>query len=524
MLLLDGAEGLELLWQLQPQLAPEDASSLRGSFSEGLFRAENPECLQEGLVFRAGASVPCGQTEEYEPAALSLRMTAAETTVLVCGTCPEERLRALLDPAEARRQRDLACSAWKARCGRPRFASGSDAIDCYLNGWAVYQTLAGRLLGRSSLYQRGGAYGFRDQLQDAVNLLFLDPELAREQILRCCRHQYAEGDVMHWWHELPAGDRGLRSRCSDDLLWLPWALCEYMDGAGDESLLREETPWLASAPLGDGEHDRYEQAAFSGCAPVLRHARAALDCCLARGTGAHSLPHFGSGDWNDGLDAVNGESVWLGFFFSHVAARFAGLLESRGEDGELYRAAAERIGRAAERSFNGRFYRRGYWADGETLGGEERIDALPQAWAAFCPWADDVHVDAALEAAYARLVDEKHGLVRLLDPPYGADERYPGYLAGYGPGVRENGGQYSHGAIFLVLALLRRGRRDRARRILELLLPAAHEPSRFQAEPFVLPADVCAAPGREGRAGWSWYTGSAGWYLRAAREMGWEEA
>ena len=523
-LLLDGAEGLELLWQLQPQLAPEDASSLRGSFSEGLFCAENPECLQEGLVFRAGASVPCGQTEEYEPAALSLRMTAAETTVLVCGTCPEERLRALLDPAEARRQRDFACSAWKARCGRPRFASGSDAIDCYLNGWAVYQTLAGRLLGRSSLYQRGGAYGFRDQLQDAVNLLFLDPELAREQILRCCRHQYAEGDVMHWWHELPAGDRGLRSRCSDDLLWLPWALCEYMDGAGDENLLREETPWLASASLGDGERDRYEQAAFSGCAPVLRHARAALDCCLARGVGAHGLPRFGSGDWNDGLDAVDGESVWLGFFFSHVAARFAGLLESRGEDGELYRAAAERIGRAAERSFNGRFYRRGYWADGETLGGEERIDALPQAWAAFCPWADDVHVDAALEAAYARLVDEKHGLVRLLDPPYGADERYPGYLAGYGPGVRENGGQYSHGAIFLALALLRRGRRDRARRILELLLPAAHEPSHFQAEPFVLPADVCAAPGREGRAGWSWYTGSAGWYLRAAREMGWEEA
>ena len=214
---------------------------------------------------------------------------------------------------------------------------------------------------------------------------------------------------------------------------------------------------------------------------------------------------------------MDGESVWLGFFLCHAAGRFAALLERLGEPGaEALRGLSAQMLAAAERAWNGRWYRRGYWADGSPLGGEERIDLLPQAWAAFCGAA---HADEALDAALRLLVDEENRLVRLFAPPFTEAERSPGYISAYGPGLRENGGQYSHGAVWLALALQMRGRREDALRVLRLLLPALRDPARYEAEPFVLAADVSAAPGREGRAGWSWYTGSAGWYLRTALEM-----
>ena len=390
-------------------------------------------------------------------------------------------------------------------------------MDRYLNDWAVYQVLCCRLLARSSLYQTGGAWGFRDQLQDACNLLPLDSGPAEERILAACRHQYAEGDVMHWWHPHPDGERGLRSRCADDLLWLPWALCEYTEATGDFAFALRREPWLHSPALASDERDRYETLLPDGKAQsVLRHAKAAVDRCVRRGTGAHDLPLFGSGDWNDGFDAVDGESVWLGFFLAHVSGRLSALLRRmKDPDAERYRALAAEMLAAAEASWNGRFYRRGFWADGRPLGGEARIDLLPQVWAVFCGAA---HADEALDAALASLVDEQRHLVKLFSPPFTDSERSPGYISSYGPGVRENGGQYTHGAVWLALALAERGRRDEAARILRMLLPAAHDPLRYEAEPFVLPADVSAAPGFEGRAGWTWYTGSAGWYLRAARK------
>ncbi|MBQ6465553.1 MAG: hypothetical protein IJJ43_04730 [Oscillospiraceae bacterium] len=520
-LLIEGAEGLRLCWSMALRLSPHDGSALRCTLSGELLRAENPESYWPGAVFLAGSSGRCLLQSDLTPPGFLLRTTAEHLSVLVCGCCGEEALRRLCRPDAALAELGATVRGWASFTDRLELTSAHPALDRYLNGWAAYQTLACRLLARGSLYQRGGAYGFRDQLQDAVNLLPLDPSLAREQIERCCRHQYVEGDVMHWWHPHPEGDRGLRTRCSDDLLWLSWALCEYYEATGDADFCLRELPYLGSPPLREDERDRYETAApCQAAASALDHARAALERCVSRGFGAHGLPLMGSGDWNDGLDAVGGESVWLGWFFSDCALRFAALLEALGKPGsERFREFAGAVGRAAEASFLPQgWYARGYWPDGELLGGAERIDSLAQSWAAFSPFAAPEHAAAALDAALARLVDREHGLVRLFDPPYGPDERRPGYLASYGEGFRENGGQYTHGAVWLAMACFRLGRAETGLELLELLLPEKKDPRRYGAEPFVLAADVSAAPGHEGEAGWSWYTGSAGWFLRAAAQ------
>ena len=512
-----GAAGLTLRWALRPTLGP-DAASLRAAAADGLFRAENPESFLPGVVLYACGSAAASLRTDFSPPALLWEGVAEAETVLCCGCGEPDALRALCEPEKARRALRETRAYWDGLCGRLRVASGEAAIDRYVNQWCVYQTLCCRLTARSSLYQSGGAFGFRDQLQDAVNLLPLSAEYARQRILDCCRHQYAEGDVMHWWHVHPAGERGLRSRCSDDLLWLPWALCEYAEATGDFGFALRREPWLSSPPLAADERERYECVSPSGKAQsVLRHARAALERCAARGFGTHGLPLMGSGDWNDGFDRAQGESVWLAFFLAHVSGRFAALLTRLKEpDAERFRTLSETMLAAAEGSFNGRFYRRGYLPDGTALGGEERIDLLPQAWAALCGAR---HADEALDAALSELVDGEHGLVLLFRPPFTEAEPSPGYLTGYGPGVRENGGQYTHGAVWLALALEARGRGEEARRILRMLLPDGHAAPVYEAEPFVLAADVCAAPGREERAGWTWYTGSAGWYLRAARKL-----
>ena len=230
---------------------------------------------------------------------------------------------------------------------------------------------------------------------------------------------------------------------------------------------------------------------------------------------------MGGGDWNDGFDRAGGESVWLGFFLAHVAARFAGLLDALGETGaESWRSFAAKVGRAADAAYADGHWLRGFWPDGTPLGGETRVDATVQSWAVLSGFGSPEKTASALDQAERRLVDRGHGLVRLFDPPFAPDERSPGYLTGYGEGFRENGGQYTHGAVWLALAMHRAGRTETAREILRLLLPETRDPVRYGGEPFVLPADVCAAPGREGGAGWTWYTGSAGWFLRAAREIG----
>ena len=513
LLLVRGAEGLPLRWEVHPLAGGPDEAALRLSTENDEAVAVHDEAFLPGVVLRFSASVPCRWEADD---GLVARLTGEEITVLVCGTGSREELRRALDPAAAEAMLRETRAWWRSLLGRFSVSGLRSAEEHYLDGWAAYQTYACRLLARSSLYQSGGAVGFRDQLQDAVNLLLLDPSLARRQILECCRHQYREGDVMHWWHRHPDGDKGVRTRCSDDLLWLVWALCEYVRATGDTGFCAVKESFLVSSPLKGDERDRYEVPARSKeRAPVLEHAAAALLRCRERGFGEHGLPRMGSGDWNDGLDRVEGESLWLGWFLSCCAGDFADLL-ARLKDprADVFRALSREAGRAAEACFNGSWYPRAYTADGRALGDRERIDSVAQSWAAFCPQADPLHAAAAVDHALTRLVDREHGLVRLLDPPYGTEDS-PGYLSGYGKGFRENGGQYTHAAVWLAMAALRLGRREEGLTILRLLLPENHDPARYEAEPFVLPADVCAARGREGIAGWTWYTGSAGWYFRA---------
>ena len=516
-LLVRGAEGLGLHWAMKPTLAA-DSSSLICRVEGSSFFCENPESYLPGVSFLAltgGGSCRC----DFRPAAVHFEQKAKELTVLVCGCGEAEELQSLLEPSAALAALEDSKRFWRERLQGFSLRSGFEELDRYLQPWAIYQSIACRLLGRSSLYQSGGAFGFRDQLQDSVNLMLLDTSYAREQILLCCRHQYEEGDVMHWWHSHPAGDKGLRSRCSDDLLWLVWALCWYTHASGDYALCALEEPFLHSRPLEDEEQDRYESPETGRRGSVLEHAAAALDLCLSRGTGPHGLPLFGSGDWNDGLDAVDGESVWLGWFLARCAGDFAALLDRLGDARAAhYRDRAQRLIRAAEGSWNGSFYRRGYWADGSPLGGENRLDSLPQSFAAFCPEADEEKVRAALKAALSRLVDREAGLVKLFDPPFSPEERYPGYISSYGEGFRENGGQYTHAAIWLAMACLHRGMEEEGLSLLRLLLPEGRDLSRYEAEPFVLAADIYSAPGRRGEAGWTWYTGSAAWYFQAVTE------
>ena len=514
-LAIRGAAGLALVWELRPRLGTEDAAGLCVEKEDGLVRLWDAGSWLPDAVMYAGASVPCELESDFCPSALRFRMRAADTTLLLLGT-EADALRSFGSAQTLLRDTQ---SRWLQILGRFRLECGDAALSNYMNTWAVYQCYACRILARSSIYQSGGAVGFRDQLQDCANLLLIDSSLCRNQIIDCCRHQYLEGDVMHWWHPHPAGDKGVRTRCSDDLIWLPWALCEYTEATGDMTLCTLELPFVQSDPLRGDEHDRYEVPEPSGeKASVLDHALRALAMCESRGFGPHGLPRMGSGDWNDGLDRVGGESVWLGWFVSCCALRFSELLERLDDKRAAhYRALSEQLGRAADACFNGRWYLRAYKDDGTALGGGERIDSIAQSWAAFCPWASPEKVEIALDSALERLADWEHGVVKLLAPPYTSEDS-PGYLSGYGEGFRENGGQYTHAAVWLALACLQRGREREGLRLLRMLLPETKNTAHYEAEPFVLPADVCTAPGRIGTAGWTWYTGSAGWYFRAVCE------
>ena len=516
LLLIRGAEGLPLVWDLEPFAGGPDAACLEIETRENLAVLTNGEAFFPETPTLLSASVPCRFDSAYRPRALRVFCTAESVTVLALGCASEEELSRALDPARAEAACREAQTLAQRFAGRLQVSGIPPAFAHMVNVWAPYQARVCRLLARSSLYQSGGAVGFRDQLQDSVNLLLLSDAPARRQILDCCRHQYREGDVLHWWHRHSAGDRGVRTRCSDDLLWLVWALCEYVRATGDTALCAVKEPWLSSPPLEAEERDRYETARQTEeRSTVLEHAAAALERCVRRGFGEHGLPLMGSGDWNDALDGVRGESVWLGWFLSCCAERFGALLEKLGDGrARRWRSLAEQVGRAAERSFNGRWYPRAWRADGRALGDGEAIDALAQSWAVFCPHADRAHAETALDSALSRLVDREHRIVRLLDPPYTAEDS-PGYISGYGEGWRENGGQYTHAAIWLALAALKLGRREEGTELLRMLLPETHDIARYEAEPFVLPADVCAAKGREGLAGWTWYTGSAGWFYRA---------
>ena len=538
--LLECDRAVSVRWIAPLQMAPEpeDAFCCYVNFNGGVWRAENPRCAYSDVTLYARCSVPWEETatdalayafgrcesapRSAHPAFCGSFLLRGEA-VLLCGT---EDAPDLLDTVAARAALERCRSWWRARVGCLTAEGVDDTIAPLLNTWSVYQTLACRIRGRASVYQSGGAVGFRDQLQDHVNLLAVDAQACREHILACCAHQFAEGDVQHWWHPGEnQTDKGVRTRCSDDLVWLPWAVCEYVSATGDQSLCDERPPYITAPALGAEESSRYEAPALSGeDGSVLDHCRRALGLVLDRGVGAHHLLLMGGGDWNDGFDALGpgGESVWLTFFVSTVCHRFAALLEDLGQDDAArYKRVSLALGEAADAAWDGDHYLRGYYGDGTPLGAGPspacRIDSVAQSFAAFCPHASPDKVRTALDTALRALRDPERHRTLLYAPPFPPEGRAPGYVASYGPGFRENGGQYTHAAVWLARALFVTGRwADGAAILRDIALAAGEE--TYGAEPYAIAADVYAAPGQAGRAGWSWYTGAAGWWQRTIWE------
>ena len=495
---------------------------------------DRPAGLDRGHRLRkaSGAGLdPCAALQT----GIELASGASTRVIVLLGDAPDAMAAAELvrkarsmDHDEAQR---TVAGRWRDILGTLQVRTPDRSMDILLNRWLVYQTLACRVWGRTAAYQAGGAFGFRDQLQDVIALLPSKPDIARQQILSAAARQFLEGDVQHWWH--PPSGRGVRTRISDDRLWLPYVVDRYLAVTNDSAVLDEMVPWLDAPRLESGQDDRYfEPDVAAEPSSLFDHCAAAIEISLP--AGPHGLPLMGSGDWNDGMNRVGrggrGESVWLGWFLYAVLATFAPVAEARGRAdlAERWRGRMKSVRRALERhGWDGGWYRRAFFDDGTPLGSavnaECRIDSIAQSWSVLSRAADPARAATAMAAVDQHLVRRGDGLVQLFTPPFDRSAVDPGYIKGYVPGIRENGGQYTHAAIWSILAFAELGDGDTAAELFSLLNPINHASTRagvhrYKVEPYVVAADVYAEPPHVGRGGWTWYTGSAGWMYQAGIE------
>ncbi|MBF0255016.1 MAG: cyclic beta 1-2 glucan synthetase [Gammaproteobacteria bacterium] len=511
--------------------------SLTGNRTEFIGRngsLASPAALRrEQLSGRTGAGLdPCAAIQ----ARVELGAGQEQEIVFVFGAAAHtDQARQFIDqysgPAGARLALEAVWAHWNRTLGAVNLDTPDQALNLLANGWLVYQTLSCRLWGRSGHYQSGGAYGFRDQLQDSMALVHATPWLAREQLLRCAGRQFLQGDVQHWWH--PPKGQGVRTHFSDDYLWLAYATCRYVQTTGDTGVLDEPVAFLEGRALYPQEEAYYDQPQVSAeVASLYEHCVRAIKHGLR--FGVHGLPLMGCGDWNDGMNRVGpkgqGESVWLAWFLYENLQLFAALAATRGDAAfaELCREqAAELRGKIEEQAWDGGWYKRAWFDDGTPLGSasnaECQIDSISQSWAVISGGGDRLRARQAMAAVDQRLVRREQQIIQLLDPPFDHSELEPGYIKGYIPGVRENGGQYSHAAIWASMAFALLGDKERAWELFALLNPIHHASTaeamqRYRVEPYVMCADIYAAEPHVGRGGWTWYTGAAGWMYRLTLE------
>lgn len=490
-------------------------------------------CLKKSFLSdKAGFGTDCCMAIKNS---LTVKSGSTLSVVYMLAACPynDEKLIDnavinLKNPFNALGELEYVRNQWKNFLGTIEVSTPDKSFDFMVNGWLLYQVKSCRLDGRSALYQSGGAYGFRDQLQDSVALLHSDHEAVRNLILLCASRQYEEGDVQHWWH--PPENKGVRTHCSDDLLWLVYAVHEYVKFTDDTSILFEQIPFLKSEPLRPTDHDRYELADTTDyTANIFEHCRRAIDHSMR--FGKHGLPLMGGGDWNDGMNKVGdngGESVWLGWFLCKTLSCMQ-FLSDKINAGLDYRSKINDIAFAIEHNaWENDRYLRAFYGDGTPLGSvsckECEIDSISQSWSVLSGIGSPERSECALNTAYTNLVDSVSMTIRLLSPAFsGNSKNNPGYISDYPAGIRENGAQYTHAAIWLARAFYETGNKVRGYELLSMLNPINHsrterEADIYKTEPYVMPADVYYGGENSGRGGWTWYTGSAGWYYRLCVE------